>query len=410
MASTSSAVTKCKSSKTSKENSRQLSTKEEQKPSHPSQKLPSKSNPSKRKNTAEPLKTNAKKSKASTSGMGKDFVASKNAVDSDSSSSESSSSAESSSDGSGTSMSTNSYSKASTILNGTDSAKSKTTKGQPKFNKSQLQGGSGKNVQDKSSSAVTLLKGKKGQGANLIASKTTSVLQRKNKGKSTAATKESSSSSSSSGYSETEESETDSKKDSKSKELLSSSASSLSTSLQSSPSLKSSCNETEKLNAQTRNTSKSKSKNMIEKANKKRKSSSSSFSSRSSSSSPSSPSSSCENQKDTYSWDSSRAAETLPYMNSLSSPFLSPSSVPVLSRNGELKDANNTTLPLPSPSLSSTLSSGNTTWDTSAASVNQPVTINIHKQAKPTRQVNAVQQTSRAENGKPGMTNFIIIS
>ena len=93
--STSSAVTKSKTRKTSKEiSSKNLERK--QKPSHSSQNLLSTANPSKRKNIVEISKTtNAKKSKTSSSLKRRDFVAGQNGLDSDSSVSESSSSTES---------------------------------------------------------------------------------------------------------------------------------------------------------------------------------------------------------------------------------------------------------------------------------------------------------------------------
>ena len=93
--STSSAVTKGKTRKTSKEiSSKNLERK--QKPSHSSQNLLSTANPSKRKNIVEISKTtNAKKSKTSSSLKRRDFVAGQNGLDSDSSVSESSSCTES---------------------------------------------------------------------------------------------------------------------------------------------------------------------------------------------------------------------------------------------------------------------------------------------------------------------------
>ena len=312
--------------------------------SNPSEAKLGKSNVAKRKNDAEPLKSNGKKSKTSTNRTG-DVLVSKDVVPRGNFSSETSITTESlmeSSKDSGPSMS---HSKSHTTLNG---IKLTALKADGKNSKHSGQGTKSKSLPPS--------KGTKGKAANTVTSKS-SALQERSKGKSVA--KPSSSSSTSLLSSITRES----RQTEESERVLTKAANKKYVSRTS--------NEKEHAKSGRLNAKKSNGHSKMEKM-----SSSLSSSSLSSSSSSSSPSSS-ENEEDSASRGIFKEADTLPYP--LSSPPLQLSS---------------------SSLISSAL--GSNQGDNTVPYVKKSLGFNSTEKTKDAEMVKNLQRSRRSQNGKSG--------
>ena len=315
-------------------------TSEKYKNSNPSEAKLGKSNVAKRKNDAEPLKSNAKKSKISTNRTG-DVLVSKDVVPRENFSSETSITTESMMESSKNSGPWMSHSKSHTTLNG---VKLTTLKANGKNSKHSLQRTKSKSLPPS--------KGTKGKAANTLTSKS-SALQERSKGKSVA--KPSSSSSTSLLSSITRES----RQTEESERTLTKAANRKYVSRTS--------NEKEHAKSGRLNAKNGDSK--MEKM-------SSLLSSSSSSSSSSSPSSS-ESEEDSASREILKEADTLPYP--LSSPLLQLSSSSLISS-----------------------AHGSNQGDSTVPYVKKSLGFNSTENTKDAEMVKNLQRSRRSQNGKSG--------